>query len=83
MQDYLYLKISQPEPFNILYFTPSIYTLYNISDQSQMIGGDFNYSRFDNLALRLRYSLLIGKSSTEFGEKINAQKISVAVEYVF
>ncbi|TSA45196.1 hypothetical protein D4R52_02955, partial [bacterium] len=29
MRDYLYLKVSWPEPFNWVYFTPSIYTIYN------------------------------------------------------
>ncbi len=83
MKDYLYLRISQPEPFNILYLTPSIYSLYNISDKSQMIGGEFIYKRFNNLDLKLRFSFLTGGSYTEFGEKISSQKILFIMEYVF
>jgi len=83
LKNYMYLKISQPEPFNILYLTPSIFTLYNIADQSLMIGGEFIYKRFDNLDLKLRYNFLSGGTYTEFGEKINKQKILLIIEYVF
>ena len=79
----MYLKISQPEPFNILYLTLSIFSLYNIADQSLMIGGEFTYKRFDNLDLKLRYNFLTGGGNTEFGEKINKQKILFIIEYVF
>jgi len=83
MKDYLYAKISQPEPFDILYFTPSVFVLYNIKDKSEMIGGEFNYSRFENLNLKLKYNLLFGEENSEFGEKISSGKISFLMEYIF
>ncbi|MCK4957724.1 MAG: hypothetical protein KAS49_08810 [Candidatus Cloacimonetes bacterium] len=83
MKDYLYLKLSQPELFDILYFTPSVFILYNINDNSRMIGGDFNYSRFDNLNLKVKYSLLIGRDNSEFGEKNNFGKLAFQLDYSF
>ncbi len=83
MKDYLYLKLSQPEPFNILYFTPSVYILYNINDKSRMVGGDLNYSRFENINLKLKCNLMFGDTDSEFGEKISSKKISFQVEYIF
>ena len=83
MEDYLYAKVSQPEPFDILYFTPSVYILYNLNDNSEMIGGEFNYSRFNNLNLKLKYNMMFGEENSEFGEKISSNKISFLIEYVF
>jgi len=36
-QDYLYLRVSQKEPFDILYFTPSLTTIINLRDPSLSI----------------------------------------------
>ncbi len=83
MKDYLYAKVSQPEPFDILYFTPSVFILYNLNDNSEMIGGEFNYSRFNNLNLKLKYNMMFGEENSEFGEKISSNKISFLMEYVF
>ncbi len=83
MQDYIYTKLSHPEPFYILYFTPSIFVLYNLNDSSSMFGGEFNYSRFTNVNLKFKYNLMFGKVKSEFGEKINSEKISLLREYVF
>jgi len=83
MKDYLYLKLSHPEPFDILYFTPGMFILYNIDDKSQMIGGEFSYSRFDNLNLKLKYNLLLGELKSEFGGKISSEKLSLLIDYSF
>ena len=34
MRDYLYLRISQKDPFDILYFTPSITWIFNFNDRN-------------------------------------------------
>ncbi|MEA3499458.1 MAG: hypothetical protein U9R41_00330 [Candidatus Marinimicrobia bacterium] len=83
MKDYVYAKISHPEPFDILYFTPSIFMLYNLNDNSNMIGGELNYSRYDNLNLKLKYNLLLGKLNSEFGGKISSNKLSFRLDYTF
>lgn len=83
MKDYVYAKLSQPEPFDILYFTPSIFVLYNLNDNSEMIGGEFSYSRFENINLKLKYNLMFGDSNSEFGGKISSKKLSLIYEYIF
>lgn len=83
MQDYLYLKISRPEPFDLLYFTPSAFLIYNLNDDSVRFGSEFKYSRFTNLDLLLRYQSFPPHDDTEFGEKMNAHKIELAVKKYF
>ena len=83
MKDYLYFKFSHPEPFNVLYFTPSIFVLYNLNDNSKMIGVEFSYSRFNNLNLKLKYNSLSGNLNSEFGGKISSKKLSLLIDYTF
>jgi len=83
MKDYLYLKVSQKEPFNILYFTPSVTCLYNINDKSGSIMPQIIYTPVTNLELELKTTFLLGKDYTEFGEKLNDYKIYAAVKYYF
>jgi len=83
MKDYFYARFSHPEPFDLLYFTPSIFTIYNLNDNSSMIGGEFNYSRFDNMNLKLKYNFMFGDHNSEFGEKINSKKLSLQIDYIF
>jgi len=83
MEDYLYLKVSQKEPFDILYFTPSVTCLYNINDKSGSIMPQITYTPITNLELELRATFLLGKNYTEFGEKLNDYKIYAAVKYYF
>ncbi|MCD4719258.1 MAG: hypothetical protein K8S13_05270 [Desulfobacula sp.] len=83
MKDYLYLKISQKEPFDILYFVPTIIFIYNMDDQSASITPQITYSPLTNLTLEIKTSFLIGGSKTEYGEKINKAKIVLAIQYYF
>ena len=83
MQDYLYLKLSQPEPFDILYLTPSAFVIYNLNDNSLRLGGDVKYTRATNLEFTLRQQYFSQESFTEFGEKINTYKIDLTVEKYF
>jgi hypothetical protein len=58
MKDYLYLRISQKEPFDILYFTPSITWIYNM--KASFIAGEreSEYGEKQNdskVELRARY----------------------------
>lgn len=83
MKDYIYLKIFQKDPFDILYFTPSITFIYNINDQSSSITPGITYSPITNLTLDLKAGLLFGKSKTEYNEKINKAKIVFSIKYYF
>jgi len=83
MKDYFYLKVSQKEPFDILYFTPSVTCLYNLNDKSGSIMPQIIYTPITNLELELRATFLLGKDYTEFGEKLNDYKVYAAVKYYF
>jgi hypothetical protein len=83
MRDYLYLKISQKEPFNILYFVPGITFIYNLNDQSTSITPYITYSSLTNLTLELKTGFLFGGAKTEYGEKINKARIVLSMQYYF
>ncbi|MBM4333403.1 MAG: hypothetical protein FJ117_19655 [Deltaproteobacteria bacterium] len=83
MRDYLYLRISQKEPFDILYFTPSLTTIVNLNDSSFSIAPEVAYTGITNLELRLKATFLIGGEETEFGEKPNDYRIELRARYYF
>ncbi|NWF93114.1 MAG: hypothetical protein HXY46_09360 [Syntrophaceae bacterium] len=83
MQDYLYLRVSQKEPFNILYFTPALTTIMNLNDRGFQISPELLYTGFTNWELRLKGSALRGQKGTEFGEKPNDCRIEFRVRYYF
>lgn len=83
MRDYIYLKISQKDPFDILYLTPSLTMIYNVNDNSGLVTPGAAYSPVDNLDLDLKAGFLWGKRQTEYNEKINAAKIEFSITYYF
>jgi len=82
-QDYLYLRISQQEPFDILYFTPAISSIVNLNDQSFQFIPELLYTGITNLDLRFRTYFIVGKGDTEFGEKQNDYRIELRLRYFF
>jgi hypothetical protein len=82
-KDYLYLRISQKEPFNILYFTPALTTIMNLDDRSFSISPELLYEGVKNWEFRLKGMALVGSKGTEFGEKQNDYRIEFRVRYYF
>jgi len=80
---YLYLRVSQQEPFDILYFTPALTWICNLSDRSFSITPELLYSPITNLELRLRTGFLVGATDSEFGEKQNDYRLEFRVRYYF
>ncbi len=83
MRDYLYLRINQKEPFNILYFTPSITGILNLNDGSFSVSPELLYTGITNLELRLKGGVVVGQGKTEYGEKLNDFRIEMRVRYYF
>jgi hypothetical protein len=83
MQDYLYLRISQKEPFDILYVTPALTGIYNLDDQSFSLSPELVYTGITNLELRLKGTWLQGERLSEFGEKANDYRIELRLRYFF
>jgi hypothetical protein len=83
MQDYLYLRVSQKEPIDILYFTPAITAIVNLNDVSYTVTPELLYTRYTNFEFRLKGSYLAGARSTEYGEKQNDYRVELRVRYYF
>jgi hypothetical protein len=83
MSNYLYLRVSQQEPFDILYFTPAITGIWNVDDKSMTISPEVLYTRFTNWELRLKAMFLIGAKDSEFGEKQNEYRLEFRVGHYF
>ncbi len=83
MRDYLYLKVTQKEPFDILYFTPAATCIFNINDKSASLTPQITYAPITNLELDLKATFSFGKEHTEYGEKMNDYKIVAAARYYF
>jgi len=83
MRDYVYLRASQKEPFDILYFTPSITGIFNINDKSFSLSPEFVYTGITNLDLRLKASFISGERLSEYGEKQNDYRVEMRARYYF
>jgi hypothetical protein len=83
MRDYLYLRVSQKEPFDILYFTPSLTGILNMSDKSFSLSPEFLYAGITNLELRLKASFIFGDRLSDYGEKQNDYRVEFRARYYF
>ena len=83
MQDYLYLRASWKEPFDLLYFIPAITSIVNLTDSSLSLTPEILYRPKTNLEFRLRGTFLTGDNNTEYGEKLSDYKIELRVRYYF
>ncbi len=82
-RNYLYARFIQKEPFDILYFSPGLTTIVNLEDNSYSISPEIVYTGFTNWELRLRFSYLNGGIFTEYGEKMNSNKLELRVRSFF
>lgn len=82
-RNYLYLRVTQKDPFELLYFTPGVTTILNLDDNSYTLTPEAVYTGFTNWELRLRYSRIDGRTFTEYGEKINENRLELRVRYYF
>ena len=82
-REYLYLRISQKEPLDILYFTPSITGIANMADQSFSLSPELLYTGITNLELRLKTGFIAGDRLSEYGEKQNDSRVEFRMRYYF
>jgi hypothetical protein len=81
--DYLYARLSQKEPFDLLYFTPSLTLMLNLNDRSYSLTPELLYTGFTNWELRFKTAFLIGGHDTEFGGKQNDYRAELRIGYYF
>ena len=82
-REYLYLRISQKEPFDILYFTPSVTGILNINDKSYTLSPELLYTGITNLDLRLKAGFIGGDRLSEYGERQSDYRVEFRMRYYF
>lgn len=82
-RDYLYLRVTQKEPFDILYFTPALTLIANLKDRSISVAPELVYTGITNLELRVRAFFLGGGSESEFGERQNRRRLELMARIFF
>lgn len=80
-QNYGYFKISVKEPFNWLYFTPSISWLGNLDDQSSNISTQLSYNPSDNWTMLFTWQHMAGNEYTQYGENVVQDKLALLTTY--
>ena len=83
MRHYIYIRVSQKEPFGLLDFFPSIAGIVNVDDGSFTVTPELLYKGITNLELRLRGTMLVGWADTDFGERPNDGRIELRGRYFF
>jgi hypothetical protein len=83
MVNYLYVRLSQKEPFDIVYFTPALTWMMNTDDQSWSLTPELLYTGITNWEFRIRAGIIVGARNSDFGEKQNDYRIELRVGYYF
>ncbi len=83
MQDYIYLKASLPEPFEWLYSSVSVFTIYNINDNSFILSPQIGYKLFTNAEIILWPSFFFGDDNSEYGSKQFRNKVETWFRFYF
>lgn len=82
-RSYLYLRVSQKEPFDMLYWTPAVTAIVNAQDRSFSISPEIAYTGITNVELRLKGTVLGGDRFSEYGEKQSNVRIELLARYYF
>lgn len=82
-RDYLYVKISQKEPADILYLTAWMATVFNLHDHSFNLQPGLTWTPVTNLEINGRVGIPLGSAYTEFGEKPDRFRPEVWVRFYF
>ena len=82
-REYVYLRVSQKDPFDALYWTPAVTAIVNAEDRSYSLSPEIMYTGVTNLELRLKATVLAGDLLSEFGEKPNDWRAELRARYYF
>jgi hypothetical protein len=83
MQDYLYVKLIQPEPFSWLCSSISVFTIFNLTDKSFLVSPQLSYKPFPNFEVLFWPILFFGDNDTEYGSKQFKKKIEIWMRFYF
>lgn len=82
-RDYLYFRVSQKEPLDILYLTPTMTVIANLGDGSFSLNPELSYMLTSDLELRPRLIIPVGAPRSEFGEKLNTLRGELRLTWYF
>jgi hypothetical protein len=83
LRDCLYLRVSQKEPFGILYLTPALTTIVSLADRSYSVSPEIAYMGISNLELRARTIFLGGGNETDYGTRQNRRRFELLMRAFF
>ncbi len=83
MQDYIYFKASLPEPFEWLYSSVAVFTIYNVDDGSFLLSTQLGYKPFTNSEILLWPSIFFGDDNSEYGSKQFQKKVETWFRFYF
>jgi len=83
MRDYIYFKASLPEPFDWLYSSISIFTIYNVNDNSFVLSPQIGYKPFTNSEILFWPSFFSGTYNSEYGSKQFQNKVEIWFRFYF
>ncbi|MBA7582861.1 hypothetical protein ES708_24799 [subsurface metagenome] len=83
MQDYLYVKLIQPEPFSWLYSSISMFTIFNLADKSFLISPQLSYKPYTNFEVLLWPVFFFGNNHAEYGSKQFKRKVEIWMRFYF
>jgi hypothetical protein len=83
MQDYAYVKLTQPEPLGWVHATPSLTALVNLHDGSGSLAAPLSYKPITNFELIFWPSWFLGTEDSEFGSKQFEQRYEVWLKFYF
>ncbi|MBN2198240.1 MAG: hypothetical protein JW747_00150 [Candidatus Aminicenantes bacterium] len=83
MTDYVFLRIIQKDPFGILYWTPAVTVLCNLSDGSASWAPELAYTGMTNWEWRLKASVPTGRAGGEFREKRIRFRLELRARFFF
>ena len=82
-KNYSYLKVSIKEPFDLLYFTPSLAWLKNLDDQSYNLIAQTTYTPDNNWNIQLSGQYLAGGRYSQYGENPIQNRFELTASYSF
>lgn len=80
---YVINKITQKDPFNILYWSVYFMNSFNLDDKSHQDNIGVTYTGFKNLGLDFSYTKMSGKNSSEYGGKLIDNYTWLQIKYSF
>lgn len=82
-KNYLYLRASKKDFFDIIYVTAAFSSIINTDDNSYSLIPEIIYTGVNDLEIRGRLFWLGGDNHTEFGEKSSDNKLELRLSYSF